>query len=107
MQSKNKAPQTAAEREYVRLVKLLPCSVCDAGGGESAPSEAHEIKQGQWFTACALCASCHRGPLLGLHGQKRMWILKKMDELDALAITLQRIIEILQHKKRSTAPKAA
>ena len=92
MQSKNKATQTKDEREYVRLVKLQPCSVCDEGGGEANPSEAHEIKQGQWFTSTALCASCHRGPLLGIHGQKRMWILKKMDELDALAITIQRIM---------------
>lgn len=98
MQSKNKATQTAAEREYVRLVKLLPCSVCDSGGGEAAPSEAHEIKQGQWFTSVALCESCHRGPLLGLHGQKRMWDLKKMDELDALAITIQRLI----HRKNGS-----
>jgi len=44
MKSKNKAPMTSPEREYVRLVKLLPCSVCDTGGGESKPSEAHEIK---------------------------------------------------------------
>jgi hypothetical protein len=93
MQSKNKPSMKAAEREYVRLVKLQPCSVCDAGGGESNPSEAHEMKQGQWFTSMALCESCHRGPLLGIHGQKRMWSLKKMDELDALAITIQRIMQ--------------
>lgn len=92
MQSKNKPSMKDDEREYVRLVKLQPCSVCDEGGGEAAPSEDHEIKQGQWYTSIALCASCHRGPLLGLHGQRRMWILKKMDELDALAITIQRIM---------------
>jgi hypothetical protein len=101
MQSKNKAPQTKDEREYVRLVKLLPCSVCDAGGGEDHPSEAHEIKQGQWFTSIALCDSCHRGPMLGLHGQKRIWALKKMDELDALAITIQRLITRFQKGERA------
>lgn len=94
MQSKNKPSMKAAEREYVRLVKLQPCSVCDAGGGESNPSECHEMKQGQWFTSMALCESCHRGPLLGIHGQKRMWSLKKMDELDALAITIERIMSV-------------
>jgi hypothetical protein len=38
MQSKNKASMTKDEREYVRLVKLLPCSLCDEGGGEGAPT---------------------------------------------------------------------
>ena len=44
MWSKNKARMTSEEREYVGLVKMLPCSVCDAAG----PCEAHEIKQGAW-----------------------------------------------------------
>lgn len=93
MQSKNKKAPTAAESAHIVRVKLLPCSVCDEGGGEGAPSDAHEIKQGQWYTAVALCHSCHQGPLLGLHGQQRMWILKKMNELDALSVTLRRIFE--------------
>lgn len=90
MQSKNKASMTAAEREYVRMVKLQPCAVCDEGGGEGAPSEAHEIKQGLWWLAIALCASCHRGALMGLHGQRRAWAIRKMDEMDALAVTIRR-----------------
>lgn len=92
MQSRNKPSMTADEREYVRLVKLLPCSVCDCGGGEGAPSEAHEVVQGCWWLAIALCASCHRGALLGLHGQRRMWAIKKLDELGALAITIRRLV---------------
>lgn len=91
MQSKNKAAPTVAEAEYIRLVKLCACSVCDAGGGESAPSEAHEIEQGAWWLSVALCASCHRGSLMGLHGQRRMWAIKKMTELDALAVTIRRV----------------
>ena len=91
MQSPNKAAPTKAEAAHIERVKLLPCSVCDCGGGEAAPSEAHEIKQGQWWTSIALCFSCHRGALLGLHGQRRMWILKKMDEIDALAVTIRRL----------------
>ena len=85
MQSRNKPAPTKAERTHIDLVKALPCSVC----GVSGPSEAHEIKQGQWFTCVALCESCHRGPVLGLHGQKRAWAVRKMDELDALAVTVQ------------------
>ena len=77
-----------AEREHVGRVKALPCSVCD----EPGPSDAHHIKQGQHYTVVALCKSCHQGPLMGLHGQRRMWAIKKMDELDALAVTVRRLM---------------
>jgi hypothetical protein len=87
MQSKNKKTMTAAERRHVIRVKELPCSVCDATG----PSECHEIKQGQWFTSVALCADCHRDSVMGIHGQKRAWSIRKMDEIDALAVTIERL----------------
>ena len=29
---------------------------------------------------------------MGWHGQKRMWAIKKMDELDALSITIERLL---------------
>lgn len=76
-----------AERLHLARVKSLPCSVCDASG----PSEAHHVKQGNQYTCVALCESCHRGALMGWHGQKRMWALKKMDELDALNVTIERL----------------
>lgn len=88
MQSKNKKAPTVAEKRHIEQVKSLPCSVCD----EHGPSDAHEIKQGQWFTAVALCKSCHQGSLMGLHGQKRAWALRKMDEIDALAVTVERLL---------------
>lgn len=90
MQSKNKKAPNVAEKKHIERVKALPCSVCD----DSGPSDAHEIKQGQWFTAVALCKSCHQGPLMGLHGQRRMWAIKKMDEIDALAVTVERILKV-------------
>jgi hypothetical protein len=40
-----------------------------------------------------LCADCHRGSLLGIHGQKRAWHVRKMDEMKALNVTIQRIRE--------------
>lgn len=88
MNSKNKRAMSAAERRHVDRVKALPCSVCDV----SVPSEAHEIKQGLWFTAIAICPSCHRDSVLGIHGQKMMWRIKKMDELSALNITYMRLL---------------
>lgn len=88
MQSKNKKKPTKAESEHIELVKNLPCSVCDQPG----PSECHEAKQGQWFTSIALCDNCHRDSYNGLHGQRHMWKVMKMDELDALAVTIRRLL---------------
>ena len=78
----------AAERRHLALVKSLPCSVCDA----PAPSDAHHIKQGRQYTCVALCSDCHRGPLLGIHGQKRAWAIRRMTEMDALNVTIQRLL---------------
>lgn len=88
MKTKNAKAITPAEREHIARVKALPCSVCD----EPGPCDAHHVKQGQHFSVIALCKSCHQGALLGLHGQRRMWAIKRMDELDALARTVQRLM---------------
>ena len=78
----------AIERAHLARVKELPCSVCDQPG----PSEAHHIKQHSQYLCVALCESCHRGPLLGLHGQRRAWLVRKVDEQDALAKTIERLM---------------
>jgi hypothetical protein len=87
MQSKNKAAPRVSERAHVARVKELSCGVCDLRG----PSECHEIKQGQWFTSMPLCPDCHRGEFNGIHGQKRIWSVLKLDELDVLAATIERL----------------
>lgn len=79
---------TQRQREHIASVKQLPCSVCDASG----PSDAHHIKQSLQFCVVALCKSCHQGPLLGWHGQRRAWAVKKMGELDALNVTIERLM---------------
>lgn len=88
MRTKNAKAITKDEAVHLAAVKELPCSVCDAPG----PSDAHHIKQGQHYTCVALCKECHQGSFMGLHGQKRSWIIRKMDETDALAITIRRIL---------------
>lgn len=87
MHSKNKSPMTNAERAHVERVKALPCVVCNA----PAPSEAHEIVQGLWWLCAAVCADCHRGSFNGIHGQQRMWKVKRMTENDAVNETLRRL----------------
>lgn len=88
MQSKNKKSPTVAEQHHIERLKNQPCAVCD----EHVPVEIHEVKQGQWFSSIPLCPSCHRGPKLGLHGERGMWRIKKLDEVDALAITVERLM---------------
>ena len=82
---------TAKERAYVGLVKLLPCSVCEAPG----PSDAHHIKQHRQYTVVALCKSCHQGSKMGWHGEKRAWAIAKMDELDALNKTVEKVVDYI------------
>ena len=89
MKTKNARSISAVEREHIARVKALPCSLCD----EPGPSDAHHIKQGQHFTVVALCKSCHQGDRMGWHGGRTMWRIKKMDEIDALAITIRRLSE--------------
>ena len=86
MRSKNSRAHTPAESDHMAAVKSLPCSVCDA----PAPSAAHHVKQGQHFTTIALCWECHQGKQ-GWHGDKTLWRIRKMDEWDALNITLWRL----------------
>lgn len=88
MRTKNAKAINAAERLHIGKVKQLPCSVCDAPG----PSDAHHVKQGQHYTCVALCKDCHQGSILGWHGQRRAWAVRKMDEVDALAITIARLM---------------
>jgi hypothetical protein len=82
---------TAKERAYVGLVKELPCSVCDA----PPPSDAHHVKQHRQYTVVALCKDCHQGSFNGWHGQRRMWSVMKMDEQDALNVTIERVVAVL------------
>ncbi|NBW12935.1 MAG: hypothetical protein EBR82_33435 [Caulobacteraceae bacterium] len=80
---------TNKEKKHLSEVKSLPCSVCDA----PPPSDAHHIKQGLQYTCVALCKDCHQGSILGWHGQKRAWKIRKMEEIDALNVTLSRLID--------------
>ena len=86
---------TAKEKAYVGLVKELPCSVCDA----PPPSDAHHVKQHRQYTVVALCKDCHQGSFNGWHGQKRMWSVMKMDEQDALNVTIERVVALLMQRE--------
>lgn len=75
----------AAARKHMARIKSMPCGVC----GQPGPSEAHHIKQGLHFICIPLCVDCHRGPFNGWHGQRRIWNVKKLDELAVLSQTIE------------------
>ena len=82
------------------MIKLMPCGVCGEGGGWSAPSHAHEIEQGQWFTSIPLCEGCHTGAFNGIHGQRRLWTVLKKTELSVLNETLRTVYEMWRQQGR-------
>lgn len=80
---------TAKERKYLAIIKQMSCSVCEA----QPPCDAHHVRQRRQYTCIPLCRDCHMGSLNGWHGQKNMWRLKKMDEVDALNKTIGLLFE--------------
>lgn len=87
MHSKN---LTSKELRHMGCVKSLPCGVC----GHSGPSEAHHIVQGLHYLTIPLCKDCHTGGFNGLHGQRRMWKINKIDEMTVLNDTIKRLSEV-------------
>jgi 5-methylcytosine-specific restriction endonuclease McrA len=84
----------AAERLHIARVKEMACAVCGAHG----PSDAHHIIAGRTpgrkspgFCVIPLCKDCHQGSFNGIHGQRRMWEVVKVSELDCLAATIERL----------------
>ena len=84
---------SAASKRHMGRIKSLPCVVC----GELGPSDAHHIRTGQGMAQRAddyltipLCKACHQGPN-GLHGDRALWKIYKITELDALARTIEEL----------------
>lgn len=82
---------TKAESRHIERVKNMDCAVCGAAG----PSDAHHILEGRTpgrkspnWTVIPLCKDCHQGSFNGIHGQRRMWEVMKVSELDCLAWTI-------------------
>lgn len=85
MNSKN---INAKARAHLARIKEMACIVCEYPG----PSDAHHIRQGDHFSCLPLCKDCHTGSVLGWHGQRRAWAVRKMDELAALSLTIERLL---------------
>ncbi len=90
---------TAAGKRHLARVHEIPCVVCGANG-----VEAHHIREGQGMgqrapdmLCAALCPECHRGPL-GVHGDRSLMRIQKLDELDLVAMTLEKVFEIFEKR---------
>lgn len=80
----------AFERSHMGKVAELPCACCGTSG-----VHVHHIREGQGmgerashFLTIPLCPDCHTGPN-GIHGNKSYMRIRKMDELDMLATTIE------------------
>lgn len=92
MTTKRKPTTPAKEKRYLDRVAQLDCVVCGAHG-----VHIHHAREGegmgqraQNWLAIAVCPSCHTGPR-GIHGDKSVLRQEKLDEMDLLARTIERL----------------
>lgn len=77
-----------SEREYLGLIKEMPCAVCD----HPSPSDAHHIEQHKQYLCIPLCKDCHQGSFNGIHGQARIWKVYKKTEMSCLNDTIRKMM---------------
>jgi hypothetical protein len=86
------------EAEYMGRVASLGCLLCDLLGRSDVPAQVHHLRQGQGMSQRAqnyltvpLCPDCHTGTH-GVHGDKQLLRQAKIDEMDLLAMTIERLV---------------
>lgn len=92
MRTKSKPATPAKEKRYLDRVAQLDCVVCGAHG-----VHVHHLREGQGmgqrasnFLTAPLCPPCHTGPR-GIHGDRSVLRQDKLDEMDLLARTIERL----------------
>ena len=80
---------TNKERDHITKIKEMNCGVCNA----SAPSDAHHIVQHEQYLCIPLCKDCHQGAFNGIHGEKRIWNVYKLDEMIVLNETIRTLLK--------------
>ena len=91
---------STSPKQYLALIHDLPCVLCKERGVEqTTPTQAHHMRHGagmagrsQDWLAMALCWECHQGPR-GIHGDRSRFTAAKWTELDALAATVQAVMQ--------------
>lgn len=82
-------------KRHMSRVADLGCMLCLLLEQGKTPAEVHHLREGQGggqrasdFLTIPLCPDCHRGPH-GLHGDRALLRIAKVNELDLLALTLE------------------
>lgn len=90
---------TNAERAHMDRVANLGCYLCRHLGYGPTPAQVHHLREGQgmaqrgsnWITV-PLCDKHHANSSPdGIHGGRKAWKLAQVDEIDALADTIERL----------------
>lgn len=87
---------TAAEKQHMGRVAMVPCVLCKHLGLGDTPAEVHHIiesgRRVSHYITVALCPEHHKGAT-GVHGLKERGFeaMYKLTALDLLAMTLEAI----------------
>lgn len=90
---------TVAEKKHMGRVAQLGCFMCHATGYGHEDAQVHHLREGEgmaqrgsnWLTV-PLCDRHHSNASPdGIHGHRRAWKLAQLNEMDALAWTLERL----------------
>ena len=91
---------TTAGRRHMGRVAALGCFLCREIGYGHVEAQVHHIREGQGmaqrasdFLTVPLCERHHANYSPdGIHGQRRAWKLAGLNEMDALADTIERLL---------------
>lgn len=88
--------KSAAEKRYHDAIAAMPCVLCTyLDQRQESPTNVHHVREGQgmgqrashWLVV-AVCKDCHQGPN-GIHGDRSLLRIAKLEELDLLALTFE------------------
>ena len=91
---------TKAERDHTGRVRALGCYLCRLRGYGPTEAQIHHIRYGNGmgqrsshFLTVPICEKHHANYSPdGWHGMRKEWKLAGVDEMDALADTLKRLL---------------
>lgn len=90
---------TKAEKQYMDRVASLGCFMCHQLGHGHIDAQIHHLREGMGmaqrnsnYVTVPLCDRHHANSSPdGIHGQRKAWKLAHLDEIDALAWTIERL----------------
>ncbi len=88
-----------SEKQYLDRVASLGCFMCHHLGYGHQPAQIHHLREGMGmaqrnsnYVTVPLCDRHHSNASPdGIHGQRKAWKLAHLDEIDALAWTIEQL----------------